>query len=122
MRLYAKYVISAYGMMYIVGYLGVISLGYIARRILRMKAKKSDSVPIQYVKYDYDDSDFARECQQNELFKCKDLLYHKYRLQFYGENSMHNNWFLQLRVPEGTEHIFDEREFFDFAMVTHGRQ
>lgn len=94
MSLYIKNVISAYGILYVLVYVCIVCLGYIMRRVLRMKAKKTDSIPIQHVKYDYGDAGFASECRVNDTFLYKDLLYHKYRLQVYGENSPHCNWFL----------------------------
>jgi hypothetical protein len=84
LRFYVKNVMGAPGIIYLVCYFTLICIGYILRRILRMKAKKVDSIPIQHVKYDFGDSEFARECRESDIFSYKDLLYHKYRLQFYG--------------------------------------
>lgn len=75
-----KNVISEKGVVYLIVYIFVICAGYVSRRILRMKMKKIDSIPIQHVKYDYGDTDFARECKEKDIFFYRDLLYHKYRI------------------------------------------
>ncbi|KAL4442577.1 hypothetical protein ABPG74_006979 [Tetrahymena malaccensis] len=116
LRIYVKNVISLDIIPYLITYLTVLCLGYISRRILRMKPKKIDSIPIQHVKYDYDDSIFATECKEKDIFFYRDLLYHKYRLQFYGENNINSQWYLQPQIPEGTESIFDQRDFAEFAL------
>ncbi|EAR93114.2 transmembrane protein, putative (macronuclear) [Tetrahymena thermophila SB210] len=115
LRIYVKNVISIKIIPFFIAYLAVLCLGYISRRILRMKPKKIDSIPIQHVKYDYDDSIFATECKEKDIFFYRDLLYHKYRLQFYGENNINSQWYLQPQIPEGTEQIFDQRDFAEFA-------
>ncbi|KAL4467477.1 hypothetical protein ABPG72_004545 [Tetrahymena utriculariae] len=116
LRIYVKNVISLQIIPFLITYLAVLCLGYISRRILRMKPKKIDSIPIQHVKYDYDDSIFATECKEKDIFFYRDLLYHKYRLQFYGENNINSQWYLQPQIPEGTEQIFDQRDFAEFAL------
>ncbi|EGR31082.1 hypothetical protein IMG5_118070 [Ichthyophthirius multifiliis] len=114
-KYYVLNIISFKGILYIIFYLFVICLGYVSRRFLRMQPKKIDSIPIQYVKYDFDDQQFSKECRNSSNFQYKDLLYHKYRFQIYGNNNVNSFWCMQTQIPENTEFIFDNKEFKDFA-------